>query len=798
MLKYSGAPSSRLNRVRSRRSFTNVLVLSRLARYAFFGLIGLIVLFFIYFLWVSRDLPTPGKLASGNIKDSTKILDKNGIVLYSIYKDYNRLYVPLSDMPKNLQQATISTEDRTFYTNQGFSVTGLIRGIILDPILRSRASGGSTITQQLVKNTLLTPERSVSRKLKELILAIEVDKRFKKTQILEMYLNNAPYGGTAVGVEAAANLYFGKHAKELDLAQCAFLAGLPQLPSVYSPYAGHDKAYLNRTQQVLDAMHRDGAISSQQVKDSMKEVNSFVFNQDPSNLKAPHFVQYVKDQLVKLYGDAVVESGNLTVQTTLDYDIEKQAEDIVKKEVAGLKSYKVGNGAAVVMDPASGAILAMVGSHDYFDMQGEGNFNAATALRQPGSSLKPVMYSVAFQKGYTPASVIMDVATDFPTNVPGQADYKPVNYDGKFRGPVQLRFALGNSLNIPAVKMLARVGIKPVMQQAYNMGIENWNPTPDNLRSVGLSLVLGGREATLLQEVTAYSVFADQGIKHDPFAIVSVKDANGKVIYEHKDASGNRVLSQEIAFLISHILLDDNARSEAFGKYSLLNVSGKTVSVKTGTTDSKRDNWAIGFTPSYVVGVWVGNNDNTPMNPRIASGITGATPIWHDIMAAVLKGRKDEAPQVPGGVTALQIDAFAGGLPHNGQATRTEYFMKGTEPTTFSPIYEQVKISNNQNGKLANADEISHGDYHAKEYVVFSEEDPISQDGKNRWQDAINAWVDQNHKDDGLYHPPTDTSDYKYDSNSNNNQNNNPTATPTPGGNTPTPAPTGIVPTITP
>ncbi len=772
------------------------MVLSKLARWAFFGLIGVIVIFFIYFLWVSRDLPTPGRLANGNIKDSTKILDKNGVILYSIYKDYNRIYVPVAEIPKYLQTATISTEDRTFYTNQGFSVTGLLRGVILDPILRSRASGGSTITQQLVKNTLLTPERSVTRKVKELILAIEVDKKFSKTQILEMYLNNAPYGGTAVGVEAASNLYFGKHAKELDLAQCAFLAGLPQLPSVYSPYAGHGKAYIARTQQVLDAMHRDGAISSDQEKNSMKEVNAFVFMQDPGNLKAPHFVQYVRDQLVKLYGDAVVESGNLTVQTTLDYSIEKQAEDIVNREVAGLKTYNVGNGAAIIMDPKTGAILGMVGSHDYFDTKNEGNFNAATALRQPGSSLKPVMYATAFQKGYTPATLIMDVATSFPSNVPGQSDYTPVNYDGKFRGPVQLRFALGNSLNIPAVKMLANVGIKPVMQQAYNMGIENWKPTTSNLASVGLSLVLGGRETTLVQEATAYSVFADQGVKHDPFAIVSVKDANGKTIYKHEDSAGNQVLPSEIAFLISHILLDDNARSDAFGKYSLLNIPGKTVSVKTGTTDSKRDNWAIGYTPSYVVGVWVGNNDNTPMNPRIASGITGATPIWHDIMAAILKGKKAEQPAVPGGVSAIQVDAFSGGIAHNGQSTRTEYFMKGTEPTAVSPIYAQVKISNHQDGKLANGDEISHGDYHAKEYVIFMEKDPVSTDGKNRWQDGINAWVDKNHKDDVLYHPPTDTSDYKYDSNQNNNSNNNSptdTPTPTPPGN---PTPTSVVPSI--
>ncbi|HVZ11764.1 MAG TPA: transglycosylase domain-containing protein, partial [Patescibacteria group bacterium] len=355
--------SSRLNRVRrTRNPFSNVVVLSKLSRFALYAVIGALVVFFLYFLWVSRDLPTPGKLANSGIKDSTKILDKNGIVLYSIFQNYNRLYVPLSDIPKNLQQATIATEDRTFYTNQGFSVTGFVRGVILDPLLHRNFTGGSTITQQLVKNTLLSPERSITRKIKELILAIEVDKRFTKSQILEMYLNNVPYGGTAVGVEAAANMYFGKHASELDFAQCAFLAGLPQAPSIYSPFAGHGKAYIDRTKTVLDSMREVGEISSKQEADAIKEVNGFTFTEEQGNLKAPHFVQYVRDQLVKLYGDAVVESGNLTVKTTLDYNIQKQAEGIVKKEVADLKSYKVGNGAAVVMDPKTGAILAMVGS----------------------------------------------------------------------------------------------------------------------------------------------------------------------------------------------------------------------------------------------------------------------------------------------------------------------------------------------------------------------------------------------------------------------------------------------------
>ncbi len=779
--------NSRLRRLRrSPFKFNNILVLNKLARFIFLGLIGGIVLFFLYFLWVSRDLPTPGKLAGGDIKDSTKILDKKGVVLYSIFKDSNRLYVNLDQIPETLKEATIATEDKDFYTNKGFSVTGLIRGLILDPIFKGGATGGSTITQQLVKNVLLSPERSLTRKVKELILAVQVDQRFSKDDILEMYLNNVPYGGTAVGVEAASNMYFGKHAKELNLAQSAFLAGLPQLPSVYSPYANPgSKAYVARTKDVLRRMREDGKISKKQEEDSLKEVQKFTFSQKQGSLKAPHFVQYVRNELVKLYGEAVVESGNLTVQTSLDYEIQKNAEDIVNAEVEKLKDFDVGNGAAIVMDPKTGGILAMVGSHDYFDMEGEGNFNASVARRQPGSSLKPVMYAAAFEKGYTPATNVMDLKTEFPTNVPGQTAYIPVNYDGKYRGPVQLRFALGNSLNVPAVKMLARVGIKPVMQKAYDMGIDNWEPTNENLKSVGLSLVLGGREATLLQITNAYSVFANKGIKQEPFSIVEIKDRNNKSIYKHKESKGVRALSEEVAYLISHILLDDIARSDAFGRFSLLNISGKTVAVKTGTTDSKRDNWAIGYTPSYVVGTWVGNNDNTPMNSRIASGVTGATPIWNKIMTAILKGEKNETFAKPDGVVAVEIDALTGGLPRDGQAKRTEYFKKGTEPSTNQGVFKKVKISKHQGGKLANEEEIKRGDYDIKEYIVFDESDPISTDGKNRWQEAINAWLNEAHKDDSTYRPPTEVSDHKYDETPTPTpENQSPTETPTP---TPTP-----------
>ncbi len=756
--------SSRLKRNAIKRglllSSHRAFLANRAAKFAFFGLIGFIVLGFFYILWVSRDIPEPGKLANGDIKDSTRILDKDGDLLYSFYKDYNRIYVPLKDIPDNLKHATIAIEDKNFYSNQGFSITGTIRGLVLDPIFKGRASGGSTITQQLVKNALLSPERSATRKLKELILAIQVDSRYKKDEILEMYLNNIPYGGTAVGVEAASNLYFAKKAKELTLAESAFLAGLPQLPSYYSPYQNKDKAYIGRTEAVLRRMREDGYISKQQEEKSLEEVKKLQFKERRTeSIKAPHFVMYVRQQLVNMFDENLVENGNLSITTTLDDELQADAEEVVTSEFEKFKNFKVNNAAVVVEDVKSGGILAMVGSKDYFDIDNDGNFNAANALRQPGSSLKPITYAVALEKGYTASTLLMDVGTEFP--IDGQPTYKPVNYDGKYRGPVQVRFALGNSLNLPAVKMLARVGIKPVMQKGYEMGIENWEPTTKNMQNVGLSLVLGGREASLTQITSAYSVFAREGKRKEPFSIIEVKDRKGKTLYKHKDEGEEQVLSPEVSFIISHILLDNNARADVFGTRSYLVVPGKTVAVKTGTTDQKRDNWTVGYTPSYVVGVWVGNNDNTPLDPRIASGVTGASPIWNRVMQAALKGKKNEEFKVPSNVIAMEIDSLGGGLPVDGQARRTEYFVKGTEPTTKAAIYKTLKMSKHDGGKLASDDEVSRNDYDTKDVINFEESDPVSTDGKNRWQEAIDAWVAEHYKDDDKYRRITEKSDYK-------------------------------------
>lgn len=791
-LNLPGFPSfgRNFNRRLGLQNTPRIVIVSRLVKYAFFGLIGLIIVMFALFIWYGRDLPTPGKLIAAQTNQSSGIYDRNGVLLYSVYQNQNRIYVNLANIPKYLQQGTISVEDRNFYSNQGFSITGYLRAALNIVLLRG-LSGGSTLTQQLVKNVLLSPEQTLPRKIKELMLSIQVDRKYTKDQILEMYLNDVGYGGSAVGVQAAAQLYFSKDVQNLDLAQCAFLAGLPQSPSIYSPFTG-DKYYIQRTQVVLASMVRDGYITQKQADSALKEITNTQFAQNSLGIKAPHFVFYVKQQLINQFGEQVVESGGLRVKTTLDYNIESKAEQIVKSEIANDKSLDVGNGAAVVTIPKTGEILAMVGSEDYFDTKNDGNFNAAIAYRQPGSSLKPITYATAFSKGYTAATLLMDTQTNFKA-IDSDKDYIPVNYDGKYRGPIQVRFALANSINVPAVKMLAMVGIKDVMQNAYDMGIDNWQPTDANLADVGYSLVLGGRDVRLVDEMEAYGVFANGGEKMPLVSILEVDDAKGNVLYKYNPPSPQRIFSPEVSFLISHILLDNTARTMEFGAYSQLVVPGyPSVSVKTGTTNDIRDNWTVGYTPSYAVGVWVGNNDNTPMS-KVASGITGAAPIWNKIMSYVLKlkGKKDEPPQKPDDVIAMQIDALGGGLPKAGQPTRSEYFIKGTEPTGQSAIYQTLKLSRHEQGKLADASEIAAGDYDTKDYIVFKENDPISTDGKNRWQDGIDAWIKQTYAaDHPEYYPPTDTSDYQENS-SNNNPTDTPTPTPT---DTPIPTPTPTTP----
>ncbi len=732
----------------------------KLILYALIGLAGFIVVGFVLalgvFAWYSRDLPSPGKLSQIN-ENSTVFYDRDGKVLFEMYKDVNRVPVSLDNIAPYVKQGTVAVEDKDFYHHKGFSERGILRSVLNLLLHHSIQGGGSTITQQLIKNVVLgDTSQTASRKIKELILATEVERRYTKDQILEMYLNNNPYGGTFIGVGSAARGYFGKDPKDLSLVESAIIAGLPQSPSYYSPFVGKNDAWRGRTKDVLRRMREDKYITSAQEQQALKQLDSVKFTSPKLAINAPHFVFYIKDQIEKQYGSKILDQG-LKIKTTLSLDAQEKAQDIVQAEIKKLKDIRVGNGAAVVLDSQTSDILAMVGSYDYYNDE-YGAFNAATGKRQPGSTMKPITYALAFEKGYTPSTVLMDVKTVFPDGA--GKEYIPVNYDGKFRGPVQLRFALGNSLNIPAVKLVAMVGVKDFLQKANDMGLSTLAPTTENLNRFGLSVTLGGGEVSLLDLTNAFTVFARGGTRKDIEGVMEIKDYKGKTIYKKVKSQETRVFSPEVSFLISHILSDNNARIDEFGPNSYLNVPGKTVAVKTGTTDDKKDNWAVGYTKAITVGVWVGNNDGTKMDPRIASGVTGASPIWHNIMAALLKKYDDGIINKPDKVKAVQVDSYLGGTQKDSNPTRAEYFIEGTEPKDISPYYKKIKISK-ATGKLANDVEIKQGNYDEKEFIVFTENDPVSTDGKNRWQEGIDAWV----KDQGdqKFHPPTDKSDASAD-----------------------------------
>ncbi len=726
-------PLKRLRRPYYYSGSKKLTIFSNLSTFILFSVLGGILILIGVIIFLATQIPSPEELTSRSIAQATRIYDRKGELLYDIFENQNRTPVKLSDVPEIVKQATISIEDKDFYKHQGFSITGIIRSVFDLIIHRQIEGGGSTLTQQLVKNALLTSDISIVRKLKELILAIQVERAYSKEQILEMYLNEIPFGGTAYGIEAAANLYFGKHAKDLDLAEASLLAGLPQRPSVYSPYGTHPELAKERQKAVLKRMQDDGYITNVQSAAAEKKELTYRTTQNELGFKAPHFVLYVKQKLIEQFGDKMVEQGGLKVTTTLDYDLQDRAQKIVKDEIDNLKSYKAGNGAAVVMDAKSGQILAMVGSKDYFAKDYDGNVNVALSLRQPGSATKPITYSAALQKGYTASSMLEDVKTDFPggANLP---TYSPVNYDGQFRGPIQIRFALGNSLNIPAVKMLALVGVKNVMDLGFRMGLSTWEPTAQNVSNAGLSLTLGGREVRLLDLTSAFAVLANVGIKQDSVSILKVEDSKGKTLYEYKPTDGTRVVDEGIAFIISNILSDNGSRTMAFGPNSVLNIPGFTVAVKTGTTDEKRDNWAIGYTPSYTVGVWVGNNDNSPMDPVISSGVTGASPIWQKIMKATLSGKQDEKWSQPGKVSYIEVDGLMGGKPRSSTPTRKEYFLGGTEPNNESGAYQNRKVCRNNPHRLA----LDSEDGDQKDVVVLEESDPT---GANKWQEGIDKWV---------------------------------------------------------
>ncbi len=640
-----------------------------------------ILLVFIGFYWfILRDLPSPTKLSSTSIPQSTQIFDRNGKLLYTIYNNKNQTFLPLNAIPKTVQHATIAIEDKDFYKHGPIDLRGIARAFI-STVFRKQIQGGSTITQQLVKNTLLSPEQTITRKIREAILSFATEMLYPKDKILELYLNQIPYGGTAYGIEAAAQTYFGKHAKDLDLAESALLAGLPEAPSAFSPFGSHPELAKERQTQVLTDMYQQGYITKAQEQQALAE--QLKYQKFANVIQAPHFSLYIKDLLVKQYGEQMVDEGGLRVTTSLDLDIQNYAQDVVAKEINGLKGYHVTNGAAMVTNPATGEILAMVGSRNYFDTTNtDGNVNVTLMHRQPGSSIKPITYALGLIDGYTAATPFVDEPICFPN--PDHTQYCPGNYDGKFHGVEQMRYSLGNSFNIPAVKMLKAVGVDAMAATASAMGITTLN----NPERYGLSLTLGGGEITMVDMVTAYGVFANGGYRIDLHPILKVTDSKGHVLQQYKPLPspifGKQVLPEGVAYIISDMLADNGARLVDFGANNALVIPGKTVSAKTGTTNDFRDNWTFGYTPSYVVGSWVGNNDNSPMN-AIASGITGAAPIWHNIMVHLLQNKPDEKPQKPANVYQKVICSISGLIPQpegnpNRCATRNEYFIAGTEP----------------------------------------------------------------------------------------------------------------------
>jgi penicillin-binding protein 1C len=743
-----------------RQRLTRMKFLTFFATSLLIVLIGGLFLTGALFAWYAKDLPSPTRVRRSDGL-STIIYDRNSEPIYDIFRDQNRIPVEFNEIPQILKDATVSIEDKDFYKHEGFSFKGIIRSFLNIILYHRIEGGGSTLTQQLVKNVLLTNEQTLPRKIKEFMLAVQIERKYTKDEILQMYLNEAPYGSTTYGIEAAAQYYFNKKAKDLSPMESIVLAGFPQSPSRYSPFTGDANAYQWRATQVLRRLREDGKISREQEEQFNKDLFTMQFPGGKGKFKAPHFVNYVKEELVKLFDQKTVEEGGLRVTTTLDLKLQEKVEQIVKEEVDKIKNLKVGNGAALVLNPNSGEILVMVGSKDYNASDSAGaKFNVVTqGLRQPGSALKPITYAQAFKEGYTPTSIIMDVETKFPGGGT-EKEYAPKNYDLKWHGPTQIRYALGNSFNMPAVKTVALVGVSDMLSLAYDMGLSTLEPTKENMSRFGLAVTLGGGEVRLIELTEAYGVFATGGIKQDAVSILKVTDSKGHTLYEYKGTAGKRVLSEEISYLITNILSDNKARVIEFGENSYLNMGGKPIFVKTGTTDDKRDNWTFGGSRSRVVGVWVGNNDNSAMNPSLASGLTGAAPIWNRIIKEAIKDAPAEPFKRPDNVIEMDIDAFGGGLPRPEFPTRKEIFIKGTEPTSISSIYKKIKISK-ANGKIANQIEIASGAYDEKEFIVFNENDPVSTDGKNRWQEGIDAWLKT--QPDPKYHPPTEVSSERDD-----------------------------------
>ncbi|KKQ55723.1 MAG: Penicillin-binding protein, 1A family [Candidatus Woesebacteria bacterium GW2011_GWB1_38_5] len=649
--------------------------------------------------WLFWGLPLPTKLLESKVPVSTKLYDRNGELIYEIYADKRSSPVIVDELPEHVVEATIAIEDKDFYKHHGFSISGITRAAY-NTLFKQKLQGGSTLTQQLVKNTLLTPERTIKRKLRELALTLIVEVLYSKQQILELYFNQIPYGSTAYGIGSASELYFNKNANDLSLAEAALLAGITAAPTKYSPFGVHPEIAKTRQEIVLNRMVEDGIITQEEADKAKAEKINLA---EPQKFKAPHFALWVKELLADKYGDVMVEQGGLRVTTTLDLDLQEYAEATVSGELSKLKKQNVGNGAVLVTRPGSGEILAMVGSKDYYASDEDGKVNVIFANRQPGSSIKPINYALALKdKKITLSTPLADVPTCF--SVYGQKQYCPVNYDGAFHGAVHPRFALGNSYNIPAVRVLALNGLENFIDFANDMGISTFID-PNNY---GLSLTLGGGEVKPYDMATAFGVFANEGVKVPLNPILKVTDWKGKVYEEVNpdEVDGTRVIDPEVTFLISHTLLDNNSRSAAFGSSSYLVVKNHPeVSVKTGTTNDRKDNWTIGYTSHVLAVVWVGNNDNSEMSGAV-SGVSGASPIWNTVIKYALdkaeKGLYNEEddehawPEQPEGIVGRNVCTTTGNLPGSPDApecpTRFEYFLKDAVGANIESGQKDVEV----------------------------------------------------------------------------------------------------------
>lgn len=621
-------------------------------------------------LWVAfTPIPAINTFDPQKVAMSTKIYDREGkTVLYDLNRDMRRTIIPLEEISPNLQKATIAVEDSGFYSHGGISISGTVRAVLRDVLIvlklrNGYTEGGSTLTQQVVKNTILTGKKSIVRKVQEWILSIRFEARYTKDEILEFYFNVIPYGGTLYGAEAASRSFFGKSANDLTLAEAAYLAAIPQRPTFFSPYGNNRERLDIRKDFVLERMLKLGYIT-QEEHDAAK-AEKITFNRQQSNsIIAPHFVFYVEQELEEMYGPEVGGLG-YSVITTLDADLQSEADTIVNRyAIANEARFNASNASLVAIDPKSGQILAMVGSRDYFDKEIDGNFNAALALRQPGSSFKPFVYAAAIQKGYTRETAIFDLPTQFSTTCSpadiGNSEapcYAPGNFDGKFRGPMTFTTALAQSINIPAVKALYLAGIPNVLSLGKAMGLT----TLGEPRDYGLSLALGAAETRLLDLVGAYAGFANEGMVHKPYSIMRVMNAEGKVIDEFQPKA-TRAIDPEIAREISYMLSNNEARQPEYPPQNPFYFPGYDVAAKTGTTNESRDVWTVGYTPSIAIGVWAGNNDNSPMVKEIAGYIVA--PMWNEVMRYALSKYPQEffspPPPIPSDVPAALHGIYSG------------------------------------------------------------------------------------------------------------------------------------------